>query len=225
MALGVRDALRLDQFVHAELARILGFRAVPLRELLAAPPPTTWADAKPSVRDQPQSLPASSGNALPCARSSLHQTNRCSTRNGPATQWPGRPIPDQDRTWQCRFRDPAGSDPIRLRTPASAEPARTSREYRIATRVAADGKFLDQPLERSVIVRKRAQRNFPRVRQQLAERGIARQLQAQSQRILKTAEQRFQFRMLAARRSPCRSRNPPASCSAAATRQSMPESW
>ena len=52
-------------------------------------------------------------------------------------------------------------------------------KQRIPAGVAAHREFFDEPLKRSVVMGERSQRDFPRMRQQIAEAGISIQFQTQ----------------------------------------------
>ncbi len=123
---GRSRGLRFHQFVHASLAGILGFGAVPLRKLpllcrrqhRQTRNLLLWIGDNRFQHRLEMSRHACDGR--------VHQTDRCSRQSGPEQPRAGRPVRDQDRTWPCRSRDRAGSGPSRVRKLASAAPAKTS---------------------------------------------------------------------------------------------------
>ena len=70
-------------------------------------------------------------------------------------------------------------------------------EQRIAAHVAGGREFLDQLLERQVLMRVGAQRRFPHASEQLGEARVAGQIRAQHQRVDEESDQAFQLRVAA----------------------------
>ncbi len=146
-----------------------------------------------SRRSGSATIPSSSVCQWPQPRSrSRARTGRCCTRGSRA----GRPGPPprrgSDRTWPCRCRWASAS----AAQPAQLE-GRQRRvlqdeqhlEERMAAEIALGLQLLDELLEGQILMRVRAQGTAAHAAQQFAERGIAGDIGADSQRIDEEADE------------------------------------
>ena len=191
--------LRFHQFVHADLARIFRLRAIPFREL-------ALLGCGQHGQARNLLLRITRDRLQHRLKMSRHARDRLAIKQigavNEAALQPRRPVVQLQIKVELRradFEVELIQVPPRFIGRRRRHQRKHHRKQRIPAGVAAHRKFLHQAFEGRVVVRECAQRHLAGMRQQLAKRRIARQPHPQRQRILKTSEQRFQFRMLAPR--------------------------
>ena len=191
-SLGRSRRLLLEQLVHELVLRIVRRRVVPLHQqtmALRRLQHVQFADATIGIAryafQQRAIMPRH-----PIDRARLEQSRRIFDRRHETFVC----FRDRQREIELRARPLRGE---RLEAQAGDRGGALGRilqgehhlEQRIAAHVADRAQFLDQPLERQVLMRLSAERGLPNARQQHAEARIARQIGAHHQRVHEESDQ------------------------------------